>query len=100
LSLLAASGIGVKLAHAMGAHTVLFTTSPSKVADGGCLGASRVVLSNDAGQMATHQGSFDLIINTVAAAHDPGPYLNLLKREGTLVMVGAPADPLPVAPRC
>jgi uncharacterized zinc-type alcohol dehydrogenase-like protein len=89
--------MGVKLAHAMGAHTALFTTSPSKVADGKRLGASEVVLSNDAGQMATHQGSFDLIINTVAVVHDPGPYLNLLKREGTLVMVGAPADPLPVA---
>jgi alcohol dehydrogenase (NADP+) len=89
--------MGVKLSHAMGAHTVLFTTSRSKVADGKRLGASEVVLSNDAVQMANHKSSFDLIVDSVAAGHDLGPYFNLLKREGTLVMVGAPPDPLPVA---
>ncbi len=62
--------MGVKLAHAMGAHTVLFTTSASKVADGKRLGADEVVLSKEAGQMAAHANSFDLIIGTVSANHD------------------------------
>ena len=89
--------MGVKLAHAMGAHTVLFTTSPSKVADGKRLGADEAVLSTNAEQMATHAGSFDFIIDTVAAVHDLAPLFELLKREGTRVQVGAPEHPLPVA---
>jgi uncharacterized zinc-type alcohol dehydrogenase-like protein len=89
--------MGVKLAHAMGAATVLFTTSPSKVADGKRLGADEVVLSNNAEQMAKHADSFDFIIDTVAAVHDLGPIFALLKREGTLVQVGAPEHPLPVS---
>ncbi len=88
--------MGVKLAHAMGAKTVLFTTSASKVEDGKKLGADEVVLSNNAEQMAGHAYSFDFIINTASAVNDLAPYLGLLKREGTLVQVGAPEYPLPV----
>jgi alcohol dehydrogenase (NADP+) len=89
--------MGVKLAHAMGAHTVLFTTSASKVADGRRLGADSVVISKDAAQMAQHASSFDLMIDTVAAAHDLAPYFNLLKRDATMVQVGAPEHPLPIS---
>jgi uncharacterized zinc-type alcohol dehydrogenase-like protein len=88
--------MGVKLSHAMGARTVLFTTSPSKVADGRRLGADEVVISKDPDQMAKHNRSFDLILDTVAGKHDLEPYLNLLKREGALVQLGAPEEPLAV----
>jgi len=88
--------MGVKLAHAMGATTVLFTTSASKVADGKRLGADEVVLSKDREQMARHTASFDLIIDTVATTHDLAPYFNLLKRDATMVQVGAPEHPLPI----
>jgi uncharacterized zinc-type alcohol dehydrogenase-like protein len=87
--------MGVKLAHAMEAHTVLFTTSPGKVADAKRLGADDVVISKDANQMTAHAGSFDFILNTVAAAHDLDPFLNLLKRDGTMCLVGAPPAPHP-----
>jgi alcohol dehydrogenase (NADP+) len=89
--------MGVKIAHAMGAHTVLFTTSASKVADGKRLGADEVVISKDAEAMAKHANSFDLFIDTVAANHDLSPYFALLKREGTMVQVGAPEHPMPIA---
>jgi uncharacterized zinc-type alcohol dehydrogenase-like protein len=82
--------MGVKLARAMGAHVVLFTTSPSKIEDGKRLGAHEVVISKDDAQMNAHLNSFDLIVNTVAAPHDLNPFLNLLKRDGTLTLVGAP----------
>jgi uncharacterized zinc-type alcohol dehydrogenase-like protein len=87
--------MGVKLAHAMEAHTVLFTTSPGKVADARRLGADDVVISRDDSQMTAHAGSFDFILNTVAAAHDLDPFLNLLKRDGTMCLVGAPPAPHP-----
>jgi uncharacterized zinc-type alcohol dehydrogenase-like protein len=89
--------MGVKFAKAFGAHVVLFTTSPGKVADGLRLGAHEVVVSNNADQMAALAGTFDFILDAVAATHDVNAYLNLLKRDGTLVMVGAPEKPLPVA---
>ncbi len=82
--------MGVKIAHAMGAHVVLFTTSPSKIEDGKRLGADEVVISKDPEQMAKHANSFDLIVNTVAAQHDLNPFIELLKRDGTLTLVGAP----------
>jgi uncharacterized zinc-type alcohol dehydrogenase-like protein len=88
--------MGVKLAHAKGATTVLFTTSASKVVDGKRLGADEVVLSKDRDQMARHTASFDLIIDTVATTHDLAPYFNLLKRDATMVQVGAPEHPLPI----
>ena len=82
--------MGVKIAHAMGAHVVLFTTSPSKIADGKRLGADEVVISKDPEQMAKHANSFDLIVNTVAAQHDLNPFIELLRRDGTMTLVGAP----------
>ena len=89
--------MGVKFAHAFGAHTVLFTTSESKVADGKRLGADEVVISKDADAMAKHAGSFDLIVDTVSADHDLNAYLALLKLDASLVLVGAPPNPQAVA---
>ncbi|CAH1651500.1 aldehyde reductase, NADPH-dependent [Hyphomicrobiales bacterium] len=89
--------MGVKLAHAMGAEVVLFTTSASKIDDGLRLGADAVVLSTDPAAMAAHAESFDLIVDAVAAPHDINAYLGLIKRDGTLVQVGAPDKPLPVS---
>ena len=87
--------MGVKLAHAMGAHVVAFTTSESKRADALALGADEVVVSRNAGEMAAHAKSFDFILNTVAAPHDLDAFLSLLKRDGTMTLVGAPATPHP-----
>jgi len=89
--------MGVKFAHAFGAHTVVFTTSPNKREDALRLGADEVVVSNDADEMAKHAGSFDFILDCVAAPHDINAYIALLKRDGNLTMVGAPDKPLPVA---
>ncbi len=85
--------MGVKLAHAMGATTVLFTTSPGKAADARRLGADEVVVSKDADQMAAHAGSFDFILNTVAVSHNLDQFTVLLKRDGLLCLVGAPDSP-------
>jgi uncharacterized zinc-type alcohol dehydrogenase-like protein len=82
--------MGVKLANAMGAHVVLFTTSPNKKEDGKRLGAAEVVVSKNQTEMDKHLDSFDFILDTVSAAHDINAYLNLLKRDATLVQVGAP----------
>ena len=87
--------MAVKLAHAMGAQVVLFTTSPGKTQDALRLGADEVVVSKDADAMAKHAGSFDFILNTVAAPHNLDAYLVLLKRDGTMTLVGAPAEPHP-----
>ncbi len=88
--------MGVKFANAFGAHVVLFTTSPNKIADAKRLGAHEVVLSNDPDEMLKHAASFNFILDTVSAQHDLNPYLSLLKRDGTLTLVGAPPQPLPV----
>ncbi len=85
--------MGVKFAHAFGAHTVLFTTSESKVADGKRLGADEVVVTKDADAMAKHAGSFDMILDTVSADHDVNALMAMLKLDATLVIVGAPANP-------
>ncbi|EUB85203.1 NAD(P)-dependent alcohol dehydrogenase [Pseudomonas sp. GM30] len=87
--------MGIKLAHALGAHVVAFTTSESKREAAKSLGADEVVVSSDAQQMAAHLKSFDLIINTVAAPHDLDALLVLLKRDGAMTLVGAPASPHP-----
>ena len=87
--------MGVKLGHAMGARVILFTTSPDKVADGKKLGADDVVISKNENEMTRYTGKLDLIVNTVAAAHDLDPFITLLKRDGTMVLVGAPAKPHP-----
>ena len=89
--------MGVKFAHAFGAQVVLFTTSPGKIEDGKRLGAHDVVISKDEKQMAAHAGSFDFILDTVSATHDITAYINLLKRDGNLTLVGAPEKPLEVA---
>ena len=86
--------IGVKIAKAMGAEVVLFTTSPHKAADAERLGAS-VVISKDAEAMRSQRNSFDFILNTVSAAHNLDAYLSLLKRDGTLCLVGVPENPHP-----
>jgi uncharacterized zinc-type alcohol dehydrogenase-like protein len=88
--------MGVKFAHALGAHTVVFTTSPGKKEDALRLGADEVVLSKDANEMAKHAGSFDFILDAVAASHDINAYINMLARDGNITMVGAPDQPLPV----
>lgn len=88
--------MAVKFAHALGARVVLFTTSPSKVADGQRLGATDVVLSTDAKAVAAWRSKLDLIIDAVAAPHDIDMYMRLLKRDCTLVQVGAPDKPLSI----
>nr|WP_192811326.1 NAD(P)-dependent alcohol dehydrogenase [Paracidovorax oryzae] len=87
--------MGVKIAAAMGAHVVLFTTSDSKREDAKRLGAHEVVVSKNAEEMAAHANSFDLIVNTVAAPHGLDAFLALLKLDGTMTLVGAPASPHP-----
>jgi alcohol dehydrogenase (NADP+) len=87
--------MGVKFAHAFGAHTVLFTSSTSKIEDGRRLGADEVVISKDAAQMKKHAKSFDFILNTVAASHNLDAFTELLRLNGTLCLVGAPSTPHP-----
>ncbi len=89
--------MGVKFAHALGAHVVVFTTSPGKKDDAIRLGADEVVVSRDANQMQKHVGSFDFILDAVAADHDIDSYIQLLRRDGNLTLVGAPEKPLAVA---
>jgi uncharacterized zinc-type alcohol dehydrogenase-like protein len=89
--------MGVKFAHAMGAHVVLFTTSAGKVADGRRLGADEVVVTTSGDEMARRARTFDFILDCVSAQHDINAYINLLKRDGTLTLVGAPEQPLPTA---
>ncbi|WGZ31124.1 NAD(P)-dependent alcohol dehydrogenase [Xylella fastidiosa subsp. pauca] len=87
--------MGIKLAYAMGAHVVAFTTSESKRDAAMALGADEVVVSRNPGEMAAHGQSFDFILNTVAAPHDLNAFMTLLKRDGTMTPVGAPASPHP-----
>ncbi len=87
--------MAVKFAHALGAHTVLFTTSPGKVEDGRRLGADEVVVSKDTAAMQKQRGSFDFILDTVAAPHNLDLVTDLLRLNGTLCLVGAPAVPHP-----
>lgn len=87
--------MGVKLAHAMGAHTVAFTTSDSKREDARALGADEVIVSRNVEEMEAHAASFDFILDTVAASHNLDTYTNLLKLDGTLTLVGAPENPHP-----
>jgi uncharacterized zinc-type alcohol dehydrogenase-like protein len=87
--------MGIKLAAAMGAHVVAFTTSPDKVDAAKALGAHEVVVSTDREAMKTQRNSFHFILNTVAASHDLDAFMVLLRREGTMCLVGAPAHPHP-----
>ena len=89
--------MGVKLAKAMGAHVVVITTSPSKVADSKRLGADKVILSTDEEQMKANANTLHFVLDCVSAEHDVNVYLKLLKTDGTLAIVGAPEHPLPIA---
>jgi len=89
--------MGVKFANAFGAHVVMFTTSPNKKKDAKKLGAHEVVISTNEKDMAKHAGSFDFILDTVSANHDINVYLALLKRSGTMTLVGAPEKPLAIS---
>ena len=80
-----------------GAHVVLFSTSPKKIADAKRLGVDEVIISTNADEMLKHAGSFDFILDTASAEHDLNAYISLLGRDGNLTLVGAPARPLPVA---
>ena len=88
--------MGVKFAKAFGARVVVFTTSAGKSRDALRLGAHEVVVSKNAAEMEKHLGSFDFILDTVSAQHDLNPYLDLLKRDGSMTLVGAPEAPLPL----
>jgi len=89
--------MAVKLANAFGAEVTLFTTSPGKKDDAKRLGAQHVVISKDQAEMEKHVRSFNFILDTVSGDHDINTYLNLLKRDGSMVLVGAPAKPAPIA---
>jgi alcohol dehydrogenase (NADP+) len=89
--------MGVKFAHALGAHVVVFTTSPGKKEDALRIGAAEVVVSRHAGEMEKHIGSFDFILDAVSADHEINSFINLLAPDGTLTLVGAPAKPLSVS---
>jgi uncharacterized zinc-type alcohol dehydrogenase-like protein len=89
--------MGLKFGKALGAHVVLFTTSPNKATDAVRLGADEVVVSKNEAEMRKHTGSFDFILDAVSADHDLNAYLSLLKRDGTLTLVGAPPNPAPIA---
>src|SRR5208282_6605052 len=89
--------MGVKFAHALGAHVVVFTTSPHKKDDARCLGADEVVISRDANAMQKHAGTFDFILDTVSADHDIDAHINLLRRDGNITLVGAPEEALAVS---
>jgi uncharacterized zinc-type alcohol dehydrogenase-like protein len=89
--------MGVKFAHALGAHVVVFTTSPSKKDDARRLGADEVVISRNGDEMQKHAGSFDFILDAVSADHDINAYIQLLRRDGNITLVGAPEKPLAVA---
>ncbi|MEG4092916.1 NAD(P)-dependent alcohol dehydrogenase [Microcoleus sp. Pol12B4] len=89
--------MGVKFARAFGAHVVVFTTSPGKTEDALRLGAHEVVVSRNADEMQKHAGSFDFILDTVSAKHDINAYLNLLRLDGNITLVGVPENPLEVA---
>jgi uncharacterized zinc-type alcohol dehydrogenase-like protein len=89
--------MAVKFAHALGAHTVVFTTSPNKKEDALRLGADEVVLSRDKNEMQKHANSFDFVLDAVAADHDINAYIALLRRDGNITLVGAPEKPLGVS---
>jgi len=89
--------MALKFANAFGANVTLFTTSPEKAADAKRLGAHQVVISTDQGQMKDNLKSFDFILDTVSAQHDINAYMELLRRSGTMVLVGAPPNPSPLS---
>jgi uncharacterized zinc-type alcohol dehydrogenase-like protein len=100
VGILGIGGLGhlaIKIAKAMGAHVIVFTTSPQKVEDAKRLGADEAVLSSDAEQMAKYIRSLHVILDTVSAKHDVNTYLNLLRHDGSVVLVGLPPEPLKIS---
>jgi uncharacterized zinc-type alcohol dehydrogenase-like protein len=89
--------MAVKFAHALGAHVVVFTTSPNKKDDAIRLGADEVVVSRNSNEMKKQAGSLDFILDAVSADHDINVYIDLLRRDGNITLVGAPEKPLAVA---
>jgi len=89
--------MAVKFAHALGAHVVVFTTSPNKKEDALRLGADEVIISRNADQMSKHVDSFDFILDAVSAEHDINAYIQLLRRDGNITLVGAPDKPHPIS---
>jgi uncharacterized zinc-type alcohol dehydrogenase-like protein len=89
--------MAIKFAHAFGAHVIVFTTSPNKKEDALRLGADEVVISRNADEMKSHAGSFDFILDAVSAEHDIDSYIQLLRRDGNITLVGAPPKPLAVS---
>src|SRR5216110_4028800 len=89
--------MAVKFGRASGAHVSVFTTSPNKKDDALRLGADEVVVSRNADEMQKNAGSFDFVLDTVSANHDIGAYINLLRRDGNITLVGAPEKPLAVS---
>lgn len=89
--------MGVKFAHAFGARTIVFTTSANKKEDALRLGADEVVISTNPDEMQKHAGTFDFILNTIAAEHDINAYIGMLGLDGNITLVGAPETPLPVS---
>jgi uncharacterized zinc-type alcohol dehydrogenase-like protein len=89
--------MGVKFARAFGAHVVVFTTSPGKKEDALRLGADEVIISRNAEEMKKHAGTFNFILDTIAADHDINAYINMLGRDGNITLVGAPETPLQVS---
>jgi uncharacterized zinc-type alcohol dehydrogenase-like protein len=89
--------MALKFANAFGAHVVLFTTSPNKASDALRLGAHEVVVSKNEAEMQKHRGSLDFILDAVSADHDLNAFIQLLKRDGTLTLVGVPSNPIPIA---
>ena len=87
--------MAVKFSHAFGAHTVMFTSTPAKAEDARRLGADEVVIGNDPAALAAHAASFDLIVDTIAASHNLDTYTQLLRRDGTLTLLGVPETPHP-----
>ncbi len=90
--------MGLKFAHSMGAEVVQFTTSASKTEDAKKLGADEVVVTKDAAAVAKHKGTFDFILDCVSAPHDVNQYLDLLKLNGTMCLVGLPDPPVAISP--
>ena len=89
--------MGVKFARAFGAHVVVFTTSANKKEDALRLGADEVIISTNAEEMQKHAGTFDFILDTIAAQHDINAYINMLGRDSNLTLVGAPEKPFAVS---
>jgi alcohol dehydrogenase (NADP+) len=90
--------MGLKFAHSFGAHVVQFTTSENKIADAEKLGADEVVVTKDAAALNKHAGSFDFILDCVSAPHDVNQFLNLLRLNGTMCLVGLPESPVSISP--